>query len=201
VVVDRGDVRSPSRKEPDVRLVRTPASRVEHALATAVSVFVWLLIFFLTSIVAGIVQLAVQPDPEASPAAAREAVWISTAAMGVCYVVAWLAVSEGGKRMTGDAVMSLECVEASGAAAPRWRVLLRSGLPIALLFLSVLVWQEAVAVPLVVLLWAPALLGPRRSVFDWAAGVRMVSYKRALSPTNGFRWKNAGQADSNAGQT
>ena len=113
--------------------------------------------------------------PRPGPLKPTAPAWVAPVVVGLCLLVALAMASLGASRFghgtVGDGMTGVETITGSGAQPSRQRVVLRLALPVALVSgLSVLVSAERALVVLA-LLWAPALLPDRRSVFDRLLGL------------------------------
>jgi hypothetical protein len=113
--------------------------------------------------------------------------WLGPAVLGAVLIVTWLGSARMGLGTPGDAVMSLSARTVDGAPLPRWRNLLRTGVPLALFALGVALGSVWIGVALVAAGWAPALVrADRRTAYDLLAGVRVGTN----APVKGdFEWK------------
>jgi hypothetical protein len=100
--------------------------------------------------------------------------WVGPVSITVILLAVWLGSCRFGRGTPGDAVMSLTAQTTDGDTLPRWRTMLRTGLPLALFGIAVLLGSVWLGILVVAALWSPALVrSDRRTAFDLVAGVRV----------------------------
>ncbi len=190
-----GSQQGPRRdRSTDVAVQASPGAR---AVALLVD---WISMLVLSIIVMVVVWFATAPfvpsmtpdisaggaPPEITgPLAGDAPVWV-LALMALVLLVGVLGLS-GALRDQGRTSLGLRASELEFAdpRPARWRVAARWVVPVTL-FLAIGAGNDAILAMLVVLLgWAPCLLGRRRSVYDWLAGLTVVdptaTRRRALA--------------------
>ncbi len=119
--------------------------------------------------------------------------WLAPVSFLLVLVTTWLASCRIGRGTPGDAVMSLTTQTPSGETPPRWRTMLRTGVPLGILGVASLSHQFWIGVLVVAALWAPAFVRTdRRTAFDLVAGVRTGTN----APAKGdYAWRSPDHAD------
>ena len=113
--------------------------------------------------------------------------WVGPLVLGLVLLVTWLGSARIGRGTPGDAFMSLSARTVDGEPLPRWRNLLRTGVPLALFVMVTALGSVGLGIVVVALGWAPALVrSNRRTAYDLLAGVRVGTN----APVKGdFEWK------------
>jgi hypothetical protein len=121
--------------------------------------------------------------------AANSPTWVAPVSLTLVLLVCWLGSCRIGRGTPGDAVMSLTATTLDGGPVPRWRSMLRTGLPMLLFVLGLQIGSAWWGLLLAALPWALALVrSDHRTAYDLAAGVRVGTN----APVKGdFEWKVA----------
>jgi hypothetical protein len=125
------------------------------------------------------------PPAITGPMAGDAPVWV-LCLMGLVLLVGMVGLSGAPRALTRTSLgLRASELEFSVPQPARWRVAARWIVPVAL-FLAIGAGNDAILAILVVLLgWAPCLLGRRRSVYDWLAGLTVIdptaTRRRALA--------------------
>jgi hypothetical protein len=120
--------------------------------------------------------------------------WVGPVSLLLVLVIAWLGSCRIGRGTPGDAIMSLTAHDADGRRPARWRAMLRTGMPLALLGVGVALGSVWLGLALATVPWLPALVrADRRSAYDLASGIRVAT----TAPVKGdFEWKVRSGRDS-----
>jgi hypothetical protein len=113
--------------------------------------------------------------------------WVGPAVLVLVLLVTWLGSARIGRGTPGDAFMSLSARTVAGEPLPRWRNLLRTGVPLALFSIVTALGSFGLGIVVVALGWAPALVrSDRRTAYDLLSGVRVGTN----APVKGdYAWK------------
>ena len=129
-------------------------------------------------------------------AAADDRPWVVPVSLGATLLITWLGSCRLGVGTPGDAFMGLTALTVDGEPAPRWRTMLRTGLPLLVLGAGVAAHSVWSGIAVVAVLWLPALLrADHRTAFDLVAGLRVATN----APVKGdYSWRVGERRDPSA---